>query len=82
MKKLSYLLIILLSSCTSSVPVDPSTGGPLTENAEELSYQEKQAVQHEMIYRQEKEKMRQESEIERLKRQDYYNKVSDRFEDK
>lgn len=82
MKKLLLSLIVFLVSCSSSVPIDPSTGGPLSENAADLSYSEKQALQNEMIYRQEQEKKRQEAEIERLQRQDYYNKISDRFEDK
>ena len=63
------------------MPLDPATGQPLSEGAEALSYQEKQALQDEMIYRQEVEKKRQEEEILRLQRQDYYNKVSDRFKE-
>ena len=58
-KKLLFVSLLFLSTCSSSVPLDPETGKPLTPDAENLTYEEKINLQNEVIYRQQKEDARQ-----------------------
>ena len=79
---LRVFLIIILFTCAACIrpePINPATGGPIVDNVEELEHEQKVALQEEMIKRQEEEKRRLEDEYLRLKQQEHYNLLTERF---
>lgn len=81
MRLLSAILLLLLVACSRTQPVNPVTGGNLVDNSEELTHEQRITLQAEMIHRQQLEKERQKQEYLRLKRQEKYNQLTERFKD-
>lgn len=73
------IVVVGLLGCTTRDPVLPE-GTSVKSIGREFTFEEKVALQEEIIKRQEEELARQQREIEDLKRQKYHNDSLRRYE--